>query len=245
MSPRHALSAAAALGGLALLAPHAAPAATYATAAAALSPNRLATRGAVSMNVDFAEPGAAVPAPLRRMTLRLPAGFTLDVPHLRSCSAAVLRAHGAGACPAASQLGRGRALVAANLGSRPLTESISLRLFLGALHNLQPTVEIYGQGITPFDKRVVFAGSVQSDSAPFGERLVVSVPPVATLPQEPDASIVELTLTVGAAAPRRAAAQNTVLVPSRCPAGGFPFAGEFAYADGSTSSTETTIPCPR
>lgn len=245
MSPRLLLSATAALSTFALFAGTAARAATYATTTAALSPDRLAARGAVSMDVDFAGTGAAVPSALRRMTLRLPAGFTLDVPHLHSCSAAVLRAHGAGGCPAASELGRGRALVAADLGSRPLTESISLWLFLGPLRNLQPTVEVYGQGLTPFDKRVVFAGSVQSDAAPYGERLVVSVPPVTTLPAEPDASILELSLTVGAAASRRVAAQNTVVVPSICPAGGFPFAGEFSYADGSTSSTGTTIPCPR
>lgn len=245
MTPCRLLCATAALSAFALSPASAAHAATFATAAAVLSPDRLAARGAVSMNVDFADAGAAVPSALRRMTLRLPAGFTLDVPRLRSCSAAVLRARGGDGCPAASEIGRGRALVAADLGSRPLTESISLRLFLGPLHNLQPTVEIFGRGLTPFDKRVVFAGSMQSDGAPFGERLVVSVPPVATLPQEPDASIVELSLTVGASAPRRAAAQNAVVVPSSCPAGGFPFAGEFAYADGSTSSTGTTIPCPR
>lgn len=245
MSLRRLLSATVALSAFVPFAASAAHAATYATTAAVLSPDRLAVRGAVSIDVDFADTGAAVPSALRRMTLRLPAGFTLDVPHLRSCSAAVLRARGAGGCPAASELGRGRALVAADLGSRPLTESISLRLFLGPLRNLQPSVEIYGQGLTPFDKRVVFAGSVQSDSAPYGERLVVAVPPITTLPREPDASIVELSLTVGAAASRRIAAQNAVVVPSICPAGGFPFAGEFSYADGSTSSTGTTIPCPR
>jgi hypothetical protein len=36
-----------------------------------------------------------------------------------------------------------------------------------------------------------------------------------------------------------------VLVPPTCPAGGLPFTAEFTYADGSSGSALTTLPCPR
>lgn len=49
-------------------------------------------------------------------------------------------------------------------------------------------------------------------------------------------------LTVGTRGHRADA--NTVVVPSRCPVGGFPFAADFTYADGSTSSAAATTPCP-
>ena len=55
--------------------------------------------------------------------------------------------------------------------------------------------------------------------------------------------MVSLSLTIGASPRHRARDANTVLVPSRCPAGGFPFAAEFTYADGSTGSAFATAPC--
>jgi hypothetical protein len=217
---------------------------TSATLMPLLSPDRLGARGAISVRIQFADPIAVVPAPVRRAFLRFPAGLTLEVPHLRSCSPSRLKALGPSGCPVEAAIGRGHALVAAHLGSQVMTEAISLWLFLGPLRNLQPSVEVLGQGYTPFDKRVVLSGSVVADSAPYGEKLVLSVPPVPTLPLEPDASIVTLSLTVGAADRRRGRDQNTVRVPPRCPVGGFPVAGEFVYADGSGGDARAAIPCP-
>ncbi len=217
---------------------------TSATITPRLSPNRLGARSAVSLRVRFADPGEGVPAPVRRMVLRFPAGLALELPHLRSCDSSRLRARGANGCPAASALGRGHALVEAHLGSQTMAESISLWIFLGPLRNLQPTVVLLGQGYTPFDKRVVFSGSLLADDAPYGEQLVMSIPPIATLPLEPDASIVTLSLTVGASKSHRKHDQNTVIVPSTCPVGGFSVAGEFAYADGSRGSARAAVPCP-
>ena len=111
--------------------------------------------------------------------------------------------------------------------------------------NLQPTFEILGQGYTPLDERVVFIGEVLPDKAPYGEELVMSIPPIPTLPLEPDASIVSFSLTIGASRRHEAHGANTVLVPSSCPAGGFPFAAEFTYADGSGGSAAAVAPCPQ
>lgn len=217
---------------------------TSATITPQLVPDRLGAKGAVTLRVKFAEPSEGVPTAVRRMSLRFPAGLMLELPRLRSCSASRLRARGPTACPAASALGRGQALVEAHLGSQTMAEDISLWIFLGPLRNLQPTVMILGRGYTPFDERVVFSGSLIADRAPYGERLVMSIPPIATLPLEPDASIVTFTLTVGATKLAGKHDQNTVLVPSACPVGGFPVAGELAYADGSDGSASATIPCP-
>jgi hypothetical protein len=217
---------------------------TSATITPRLSPDRLGAKGAVSLRVKFTEPSEGVPAAVRRMSLSFPAGLVLELPQLRSCSASRLRARGPMGCPAASALGRGQAVVEAHLGSQTMAESISLWIFLGPLRNLQPTVMILGRGYTPFDERVVFSGSLVADRAPYGERLVMSIPPIATLPLEPDASIVTFSLTVGATKSSREHDRNTVLVPAACPVGGFPVAGELAYADGSNGSTSATIPCP-
>ncbi|MFZ1153814.1 MAG: hypothetical protein WAN93_02795 [Solirubrobacteraceae bacterium] len=170
--------------------------------------------------------------------------MSLEIPSLHSCAAARLRSRGVRGCPALSELGSGYALVEVRAGSQATTENVALHAFLGPPENLQPTFEILAQGYTPLEKRVVFTGRVLADSAPYGERLVMSIPPVPTLPLEPDASIVSFSLTVGASQQRRKGNQNAVLVPSHCPAGGFPFAAQFTYADGSSGSALATVACP-
>ena len=132
----------------------------------------------------------------------------------------------------------------APLGSQLLGESISLWVFLGPLRNLQPTFEMLAQGYTPFDERVVLSGTVLPDHPPYGEDLVLSVPAIATLPLEPGASIASMSLTIGSSR-RSARESNTTVEPARCPPGGFPFAAELTYADGSTQNVSTAVSCPR
>ena len=84
------------------------------------------------------------------------------------------------------------------------------------------------------------------DHAPYGHKLIVSIPPIPTLVYEPDASIVSLSLTIGGvgARPRAHAAAGTITVPRRCPAGGFPFAANFAFADETAASATARVRCP-
>jgi hypothetical protein len=186
-----------------------------------------------------------VPSPVRHTVLRFPAGLDVEIPELRGCTAARLRSHGAGGCPPQSEIGQGYALAEARAGSQIITENIALWAFFGPVRGSQPTIEILGRGYTPFDERMVFTGRVISDRAPYGEGLVMSIPPIPTLSLEPDASIVTLSLTIGASKPHRAHDANTVIVPPKCPAGGFPFAAEFTYADGSSDSALATVSCSR
>jgi hypothetical protein len=217
---------------------------TTATIAPKLSPDRLGAEGALNLTIRYGTDESGLPLPVRRSILRFPAGLGVEIPHLRSCSVARLRSGGPSACPAQSLLGHGHALAEAQAGSQIVSEGIALTLFVGPFHNLQPTFEILGQGYSPFEERVVLTGTVRPDNPPYGEDLVLSIPPIPTLPLEPDASIVSMSLTVGTAKPRRPVTVNTVVVPPSCPAGGFPFAAEFTYADGSTSSALAGAACP-
>jgi hypothetical protein len=225
--------------------PEPAPSSTSATIAPSLTPNRLGAKAALKFTIRYAGGEFGVPAPVRRSVLRFPAGLTLDIPHLSSCTAARLRARGPSGCPAQSEIGSGYALVETHAGTENITEETILSAFLGPPHNLQPTFEIVGQGYTPLDERIVFSGSVLAAEAPYGEELVMPIPAIPTLMFEPDASIVAFSLTIGSSGRHGAHAANTILVPSRCPAGGFPFAAEFTYADGSTGNSTAVTPCPR
>jgi hypothetical protein len=215
-----------------------------ATIAASFHPDRLGAMGALTITMDFAESAVGEPPPLRRSVLRLPTGLGIEIPHLRSCEPYRLQLLGARGCPAQSLLGVGRALVRAPLGSQSLGESISLWLFLGPLRNLQPTFAMLAQGYTPFDERVVLSGTVLPDNPPYGEDLVLPVPAIGTLPLEPEAQVASVSLTIGSSR-RSARASNTTIEPTHCPPGGFPFAAELTYADGSTRDISTATPCPR
>jgi hypothetical protein len=216
-----------------------------ATITPSLSPDRLGAEGALRLTVNFgAGLPSGIPLPVRRAVLRFPSGLGIEIPHLRSCSIARLRKQGPNGCSSQSELGRGHALAEAMAGSQLITEDISLWLFLGPFHNLEPSFEILGQGITPFDERVVLTGTVVPDHPPYGEDLVLSAPPIPTVPLEPDASIASMSLTVGTNKSPHPNQANTIVVPSSCPTGGFPFAAEITYADGSSGSALANAACP-
>jgi hypothetical protein len=218
---------------------------TSASIKPSLSPDRRHAKGALTFAIQYAGGELGVPSPVRSAVLDLPAGLTLDMPVLSSCSAAMLLAHGVAGCPAQSQIGGGQAVVIGNLGGAgPIAEHVTLWAFLGPPRNLQPTFEILGQGYTPLSVKMVLPATALPGRAPYGEDLAMSIPPIPTVPNEPDASVVSFSLTIGTKARYRGQRSATVAVPSHCPRGGLPFAAAFTYADGSRSSSLATIPCP-
>lgn len=182
-----------------------------------------------------------MPAPLRGMTLRLPAGLRIDLSGVGVCQPSRLRSHGVAGCSSASLLGRGNALTKVHAGSQTLLEQAAIRIFRGPDHGARPSFEILGHGETPLYQNTLSTGVLEPDTAPYGSKLVVSVPAIPTLMGEPDASFSSLSLTLGRAAGGSPAA---VLLPRRCPDGGFGFAASFTYADGSTGSASARLPCP-
>ena len=231
----------------------AAATATSATVSASLVPDRLGRRAALTITIRYSGGELGVPSPVRRATVELPAGLTLEIPRLRSCSAARLRARSSGGCPAASLLGAGRALALVHAGSQNLTESVALTAFLGPLRGLAPTLLILAQGYTPLERQFVLTGEVLPAGGPYGvlpaggsygEAIVMKIPAIPTLVLEPDASLAMFSLTIGAGSGDRARERDAVQVPSKCPAGGFPFAAEFIYADGTSGIALATVPCP-
>lgn len=209
-----------------------------------LRPDRPRALATLEVSIRYADPQASVPEPLRRALLRLPEGLDVEVPRLRSCSPRALRAHGPMACPPASLLGGGSALAEAQAGSQILSEHVTLTTVLGPLVGLQPTFDVFARGYTPFGQRELLSGTVVPDEPPYGEDMALTVPPIASLPLEPDVSIAALTLRIGPPPGSRRHAANAVIVPAHCPRGGLPFAVRTGFADGSTSTATTSIPCP-
>jgi hypothetical protein len=94
-------------------------------------------------------------------------------------------------------------------------------------------------------QQTIVAGTVLSAHRPFGEELVMSIPPLKTIAGATDASIARLALTIGPSGQAGKHPANSLIAPSRCPEAGLPFLATFTYADGTTDSAATTDRCPR
>jgi hypothetical protein len=226
-------------------APAAGAQATEASIHPSFTPSRLGAPAAFRFAFTLTGAEGSVPPPVRTVLVRLPAGIALDLRRVAPCASSRLRDGGPAACPARSLIGRGHALLEVHAGSQSIPEEAQLSALRATDRRGQPTFAIYGEGQTPLHQHTISTGTVSRDAAPYGSRLTVSVPPIPTLVLEPDASILSFALTIGqptGGSGGRAGA--TVTVPRHCPGGGFPFAAEFQFADGSRAAAAAHAPCP-
>lgn len=227
--------AALAAGALALqCAP--AGAATGAGVRVSFQPDRLGASTAVTLALRFTGGPGETPAPLHGADVHLPPGLGIDLRGAAVCAAARVRA---GSCPRTSLIGRGHAQLEVLAGSQTIPEQAAVSVYRGPARGGRPTLEILGVGSTPLSERTLSTGVLRPDSAPFGSVLAITVPPIPTLVYEPDGSFDSLSVTIGG---RGSAAR--IVVPSRCPSGGFPFALDAAFSDGTSASAGAAVRCP-
>jgi hypothetical protein len=217
---------------------------TTATIAPSLSTNRPSAKGALTLSIRYAGGELGVPEPVHRSVLSLPRGLAFEIPNLHSCSVARIRAAGPAGCPRQSLVGRGHALGEALVGAEVVTEEATLWVFVGPPSGNYPTLELVGEGSDPVPAQVIVTGTVLPAKPPYGEEIVIPVPPIPSLPGGSEASVANLTLTLGSAGVPPSPGANTVVVPSRCPAGGYPFAAAFTYADGTGGNSFGHVSCP-
>ena len=235
--------------------PSPASAQTIATIAPSFAPDLPGARTSVTFAASFSGGAGALPAPLSKAVILLPADLakTLEWPTTRGCSRAHLQAHGARGCPPHSQIGAGSALVEWQEGSSTVSERANLQLFVGPTEGVY-TLQLLAEGQQPLHRRVVISLALFAITAPYSAGMEAIIPPLPTLPGQPDASVVSFSVTVGppsqAADSRSSRAADSqwgemeLFVPRSCPAGGFPWTADFTYADGSSQEVTTAVPCP-
>jgi len=241
---------------LSLAAPVAARALTlHATLHASFSPDRLGASTTISFALRLSTAEGVAPPPLTHMDLRMPAGIgyaTTDL-GLALCRPASLLAKGLSGCPPDSRIGYGSALVEVPFGSGAGQEIPDIELLAAPSSTANTAVLFYATGLYPITAELAFQGEVLPDSGPFGSQLAASIPLLSSIPGGPDVSIVQVNTTIG---PRNITyyrhvhgrrvpfTPRGVAVPERCPHGGFPFAADFTFQDASTTTAQTTVPCP-
>lgn len=159
-----------------------------------------------------------------------------------------------GGCPSNSVMGYGTAVAEVRLSDgQVITEYATLTLLSGPIELGKLGLVIYVDGQRPFGGRLLFGGQIGSAPAPYGGALGFRLPEVPSLEGMAVVALVDLQITIGS---RRityyertrggqvAYRPDGIVLPNRCPRGGFRFRGHVAFQDGSRATTATVLPCP-
>lgn len=254
----HTWARAAACGCLLLLLGGANGAAAQTTAQlqAAFQPYRLGGRTTLQFRFAFSAPASAVPPPLIEMQLRYPRGinFFLNNLGIRRCPEKMLEDAGPAGCPRNSVMGYGLVKTGIVLGGTPVLEDAPITILRAPERNGHLALLFYAEGRHPVVTNVIFSGLLLSAAEPFGGTVQIGVPLVETLPGAPYVSVLRLHATIGpehltyfhnVSGVSLAFRPQGILLPPTCPKAGFPFAAQFAFADGSHAIARTTVRCPR
>lgn len=224
--------------------------------AVALRPEHLGAGTTMDFRFHVATSRGQVPPPLTAIEFRYPANFGLLTSGLglATCAPATLDELGPEACPAEAQMGFGSALVEIPIGPEVIHETGRLTAWMAPPQEGRIALAFYAEGKTPILAQLIFPGVVLDAAAPFGGRLHTRIPLIPSLPDAPNAAVVDLRATIGpldVTYYRHAAGRTLgytpagILLPRRCPRGGFPFEAAFTFLDGSHSAAHTLVACPK
>lgn len=219
-------------------------------------PELLGRSTTLEFNAQISTPGGRVPPPLTELDVRYPSVLGLAVGELglNTCSESRLEVFGLAGCPADSRMGEGSALVEIPIGPEILRETGHVAILRAPEREGHLALLFYATGETPVYAQIPFSGVLLSAPPPYGARIRIAVPLVPSLPGAPDVAVIRLHATLGplgltyyehvrgrlvAYKPRG------IILPRKCPHGGFPFAATFAFLDGSHTNAHTNVPCPQ
>jgi hypothetical protein len=226
------------------------------TLKASFSPERLGHETTIRLSFAvFYPPGQPLQA-VRELRLLLPAGLSVTSSELglANCSIGALERRGAFGCPTNSLMGHGSAVSEVPFGAAFVREKTRILLFSGPLQQGHPQLLFLASGNYPVIATFAFSSLILASRPPFGGLIDTMLPIVQGVPEGPDVALVKLSTTIGPAGiTYRELIKGRVvsfrpkgiMLPSRCPAGGFPFAVTLILQDGSASHTSISVPCTR
>jgi hypothetical protein len=175
--------------------------------------------------------------PLTGLTVHLPAGTGVSSAGFPTCSKTTLEQTGSSACPAGSLAGPVGSLIALfPLGSETLEDQGTVQAVFGPSETLYFALEAQA----PVPLKLVMEGHYVSDSAPYGQDLVLGVPTIETVPGAGDMSIAALTLHVGTIREEGGVVFDSVSYPSSCPTGKFAWASDAGFNGGAAERVGAT-----
>ncbi|HEX5309390.1 MAG TPA: hypothetical protein VFW38_09970 [Solirubrobacteraceae bacterium] len=238
---------------LALLAAFAWGAAAGVEVSERFTPDRLGASANLALTSHFASPPGGAPAPVRKFTVYAPAGMLIDARGAGVCSQAVLEAHGPEACPADSRAGFGGGIGVLQLPGETVHEGYTLDFFFSSTNPGHLSLLVYASARSPVNVELIVIAHEVRAPAPYGLGFSVEVPPISTIPGAPLASIESAFASLGAAnvayykrvhGRLRLVHVRGLVVPRRCPAGGFPSRATIDFRDGQSLTLYPKVPCP-
>jgi hypothetical protein len=186
-----------------------------------------------------ANPNGGIP-PISGVNFFLPGGAKLHPAGFGTCTAETLKNVGPSGCKPSSKASPvGSALGEVTFGSERVPESTTLQGFFAPGGGLL----FYTQGTSPVSLEIVSSGHYQpSHQPPYGEELVTLVPPVASVPGAPLASVKNIKIKAGAAIKKGSKIVSYGTLPSKCPKGGFPVKTEVTFGGQFGGEREFGIP---
>ncbi len=236
-------------------------AAQRASLTASFRPEKLGAPTTISVAFRILSSPPSSQEPLRSVTLNLPSEMGIATSGLgfENCLVSRLEALGSKGCPANSLMGRGTATAEIPIAGEAIAESARVEVFSAPVQSGRLALLVYASAESPVFAQLVFPAIVVPAAPPYSEGIETSVPLVPSVPGAPDVAVTRFQMALGTTSRglghfsyyrwshrrRVSYAPRGLLLPSRCPKGGFPFAAHFAFEDQTTATAHTTVACPR
>jgi hypothetical protein len=217
------------------------------------TPDKLGAPTNLYAKATFASSGS-VPTPVSNVVAYGPAGLEVDVQGAGVCEKAKLEAAGPSGCPSDSRLGFGGGVGLVELAKTIIKEPFTLDFFLAPKENGHLAILVYVNAVSPVSVQLVLVAKEIHGPKPYGFGVTFEIPPVPTLPGAAYASVESSYLSVGSTkvayyktvhGRRQLVHVKGLIVPKKCPGGGFPFQVTISFEDGTSSTDKYTSPCPR
>jgi len=215
---------------------------------AGFSPDRLGAHTSLSLGFGVSTPDGSLPAALTSIAFHYPPELGIGTSDLgtATCNPAKLSYYGPSICPPNSIMGSGNALAKFQVSPEVSEETASIALVAGPSQNGYVKLLISATGTYPVQTRIVMSTLLLPG------RFQISVPLVPGLPEGPPVAVVRVKATLGGRLTyyERVHGRRTpyhpegLLLPRRCPRGGFKFNATFSFVDGTQSQAQTKVKCP-
>ncbi|MFI5004837.1 MAG: hypothetical protein ACHQE6_07480 [Solirubrobacterales bacterium] len=245
---------AAAVACACLLAAAAAWAAQTLTVTAGFSPNKLGAPTNVHGTATIGSTTGGLPSPIVETTVMGPAGLAVDVKGVGTCDPVKLEATlEPNICPKDSKAGFGGGVGEYELANERFKEPFTLNFYRGPNENGHLVLVAFLNAISPVSVQIVLKAQIVKEPKPYGLGFTFKVPIIETLPGASPASAESIYITLGAPnaayfetvnGKRKLVHVKGIIVPKKCPRGGFPYETKVVYADGTNNTVTGTIRCP-
>lgn len=223
---------------------------------AGFNPDKLGAPTNLSATATFGSTMTGPQSPAVKVSVYGPAGMAVDTRGAGRCTVTptLLLETGPSACPQSSRIGFGAGIGLFELAQELIKGHFTLEFFLAPPEHGDVVILIYANTFTPADDQKVLVAREVRGSKPYGIGISFDVPITQSLPGASLGWEEHVSLTLGAShaayyktvhGTRKLVHVRGIVLPERCPRGGFPIESEVGFADGTTATAKTAIPCPR